>query len=242
MESKPIIQVQDLKKVYGQHTLLEDISFTIESGDIVALIGPNGSGKTTLARMIIGLDTPTHGDIHVFGKKPKKQQKAIGYIPQRFTFDRTLPITVDEFLTLVIFDRYECCDDFEPLSIKESLEAVDLAHMQHAKLGTLSGGQLQRVLIARVLLQNRPIMILDEPAAGVDVTAEKAVYDLITDINKKYNTTCIIISHEMDFVFKYATKVLCLNKRLLCAGYPKDAITADIMKKMFGEHMHYHAH
>lgn len=234
-----LIEVQQVSKQFGHHTVFEDITFTIAEGDIVALIGPNGSGKTTLAQIILGLDEPTSGEVFIDGMSPHAQKNFFGYVPQRFSFDRSLPITVEEFLSLVDCDN--CQHDGSP-SIDEALDMVGLGEHKSQLLGTLSGGQLQRSLIARALVHNRQVLILDEPAAGVDVSGESAIYDLLKKLSDTYRKTIIIISHEIDFVFKYAKQVLCINKQLLCKGVPKEALTADMLKELFGAHVHPYTH
>lgn len=229
----PFIQVSEVTKKFGDFLALEDISFSIKKGDIVALVGPNGSGKSTLATLMIGLEEPTKGSIVIDGKSPAAFMGQIGYVPQRFTIDRTIPVSVGEFLLLAKGDK---------TLIAKTLSRVGLSGIEEKRLGTLSGGQLQRVLVARALLHKKDILILDEPASSIDVGGEEALYELLHRLNHEDGTTIIVISHELDFVYQYATTVICLNRRLLCTGSPKKVLTADILENMYGGHVRHYAH
>lgn len=231
----PFIQVSDVLKTFGDFIALEDISFAIQKGEIVALVGPNGSGKSTFATLLVGLDEATAGTIEIDGKSPRAFMNKIAYVPQRFFVDRTLPITVREFLQLT-------CADTKKHNITETLERVGLIHTEEKKLGTLSGGQLQRLLVARALLHQKELLILDEPTSGIDVGGEEALYELLHRLNHEDGTTIIVISHELDFVYQYATTVICVNRRMLCSGMPKQVLTADVIEKMYGGHVRHYAH
>lgn len=229
----PFIQVSEVTKKFADFVAIEDISFSIKKGEIVALVGPNGSGKSTLATLLIGLEEPTKGSIVIDGKSPTAFMGNIGYVPQRFNVDRSIPISVGEFLLLAKGDK---------TLIAKTLARVGLSGIEEKRLGTLSGGQLQRVLVARALLHKKDILILDEPASSIDVGGEEALYELLHRLNHEDGTTIIVISHELDFVYQYATNVICLNRRLLCTGSPKKVLTADILEKMYGGHVRHYAH
>lgn len=229
----PFIQVSEVTKKFADFVAIEDISFSIKKGEIVALVGPNGSGKSTLATLLIGLEEPTKGNIVIDGKSPASFMGNIGYVPQRFNVDRSIPISVGEFLLLAKGDK---------TLIAKTLARVGLFGIEEKRLGTLSGGQLQRVLVARALLHKKDILILDEPASSIDVGGEEALYELLHRLNHEDGTTIIVISHELDFVYQYATNVICLNRRLLCTGSPKKVLTADILEKMYGGHVRHYAH
>lgn len=235
----PQITASQLSKQYGEHTVFENISFQIEPGQFVALIGPNGAGKSTLIKMLLGLETPTKGTILVEGNSPLRTQHLFGYIPQRFTFDRTIPITVKEFMSLI-----SCDNSSHVLSdhVIYMLERVGLAGKQYSLVGHLSGGELQRLLVARALVHHRSILVFDEPASGIDIHGEKQLYELLQSINKEWGTTCIVVSHELDFVFSYATTVLCVNRQLLCHGDPYTVLSERMLTDVFGDHKHIYRH
>ena len=227
---KNFIEIKNLFYSFGDYKVLENISFVINKGDMIAIIGPNGSGKTTLLKNMIGLYQPQQGCVTIDGQAPKSVRKRIGYVPQKFSFDRDIPITVYEFMGLE-----RCGDDSHSRkNIARALKEVGLKNIVNKQLGQLSGGQFQRVMIARALLHEKQILIFDEPSTGIDIVGEQTIYDLITKINKEKNTTCIIVSHELNIVNKYAQKIVCLNKKMICYGTPETVITAENLKKLYG--------
>jgi zinc transport system ATP-binding protein len=234
-----IIEIKNLSFSFGNYQALDDISFNVKKGEIVAIIGPNGSGKTTLLNIIIGNYKPQIGSVLIKKQLPKKVRQKIGYVPQKFQFDREIPITVYEFMALEKCEQ----DNHRPRHIKKILEQVGLKNKQKQKLGSLSGGQFQRVMIARALLHEKDILIFDEPSSGIDIVGEQTIYDLIKDINQTRKTTCLIVSHELNIVNKYADNVLCLNKKMLCYGKPETTISPQTLTELFGINAGlYHSH
>jgi ABC-type Mn2+/Zn2+ transport system ATPase subunit len=241
------LQVKNLKVAYETETVLENISFEVNAGDIVAIIGPNGSGKTTLIKAILGLVPVAVGFVYIFEKEPKRELLKVGYVPQRFYFDKNFPITVEEFLNLSMtqrtYGRNKLCaktGECDIVTAKLREVGMDVAHKK--LLGELSGGQLQRVLMARAILNEPNILFLDEPAAGVDIGGEDTFYDIISHLHKDHGTTIVFVSHEIDIVFKFATKVICVNKQMLCIGAPKDVLDARTIKALYGEDVGIYQH
>ncbi|PIT86606.1 MAG: zinc ABC transporter ATP-binding protein, partial [Candidatus Magasanikbacteria bacterium CG10_big_fil_rev_8_21_14_0_10_43_6] len=173
------------------------------------------------------------------GASVKESIGRIGYVPQRFSFDKTLPITVEEFLHLSVCGRKQ---HIKKDNINSVLDMVDMKVQKFKRLGALSGGQLQRILIARALLHERDIMILDEPSTGIDAVGERSLYKMIKSINEKKKTTFIIVSHELDFVTKYADSVVCLNRKLICHDAPEKALLCEGVKELYGSHVAVHLH
>lgn len=236
---KKAVSLKNLNFKFDNSLILNDVSFEIEQGKIVAIIGPNGSGKTTLLKNIIGAYQPSSGSVKVFDKDPERVVRHIGYVPQRFDFDRSIPISVYEFIAL------EKCGNQQhaPGRISEVLKSVGLANLEKSKLGELSGGQFQRVMIARALLHEKAILIFDEPATGVDIAGGRTIYDLIKKINQERKTTCLIVSHELSVVSRYADEVICLNKRVVCSGKPETVITPETLNNLYGTSIGlYHQH
>lgn len=238
-KGKNIISIENVTVNFGTYTAVKDVSTTIKQGSITAIIGPNGSGKSTLAKAMVGLLRPTAGEIHINGKSVEDSIGLIGYVPQRFSFDKTMPITVLEFLSLSVCNKKH---HTQQVQIENVMELVGMTGVGEKQLGALSGGQLQRILIARALLHEQDIMILDEPSTGIDAAGERDLYTLIKDINEKRNTTFIIISHELDFVSKYANYVICLNKTLVCNDTPEKALVCKGVKELYGPHVAVHVH
>lgn len=241
MAKNNLVVVDKITKVYGDIAVVDNISFAIAKGSIVAMIGPNGAGKSTIAKMIMGLILPTAGTITIDGKKPSDMRTLIGYVPQRFNLNPKIPLTVKEFfmLSLHVAEKHE----YENVEIIEKRFAeVGVANVMDKQLSQLSGGQLQRVLIARALLSDKKLLILDEPVAGLDIEGRQSIHELLKDLNQKNEVTIVLISHELDTVFKYADNVVCINHRMLCQGKPKEILTEKVLNEMYGmrHQAHYH--
>ena len=236
---KKYIEVKNLSYKYENHLILDDISFDIEKGDIVSIIGPNGSGKTTLLKNIIGILKPSSGLIKIDNKNSNEMRSQIAYVPQKFEFDRNIPITIYEFMAMEKCDN----DKHSEKNITKILSEVGLDKVVDEKIGSLSGGQFQRAMIARALLHEKEILVFDEPATGIDIVGGYAIYDLIKEINIKRKVTCLIVSHELNIVNKYSKYVICINKKLCCFGRPKNIITPETLKSLYGDTAGlYHGH
>lgn len=231
------IAIHKLTKRYNGVPAVEDISCTIAKGSVVAIIGPNGSGKTTLVKMLLGLLPPTSGSVTIDGRRPEATRRQIGYVPQRITFNNQLPMRVDEFLRLSL--HVAGFHDREAAAIiHQRLADVGLISVDTKQLHELSGGQLQRVMIARAMLTDKAVLFLDEPAAGIDIEGQQSIYELIIRLNKERNTTIVLVSHELDVVFRYASQVVCINRRMVCQGVPREAITAEVLQQMYSIDTH----
>lgn len=232
-------------KINGRH-IIEGISFSVDEGSIVAIIGPNGAGKTTMVKAVLGL-IPCTGSVSIFGKpfKGKHPDFRIGYVPQRLEFDRTFPLTVSELLMFTVPPAY-----FIPFIkkrqgrayINKLLELVGVQDLAYRNIGSLSGGELQRVMIAKSIVNKPGILVLDEPASGVDIEGQERFYDLIRRLNKEQGLTIILISHDLNVVYRFADNVLCLNQRLICSGKPAEALTDEVIKSVYGEMMGAYIH
>jgi ABC-type Mn2+/Zn2+ transport system ATPase subunit len=234
--NEPAIFVENLSVKYGEHAVVDNVSFSIEQGKIAAIVGPNGSGKTTLMKAILGL-VPSRGEIIVLGQHLHDVRSRVGYVPQRFTFDRDFPITVEEFLNLA---RSSKCASSRITTVVKEVGLTPL--ILHKHLGNLSGGQLQRILIAQAILHDPAILFLDEPATGIDVVGETAIHDVIEHLNKEHGTTVLMVSHDIAMISSLVDQVLCLNKKLLCSGPPKKALTQKSLGDLFGSHHSFYEH
>jgi ABC-type Mn2+/Zn2+ transport system ATPase subunit len=227
------IALDGLTVTYDDVTIVDDVSFELERGSVAALIGPNGSGKTTLLKAMLGLIKRSHGRVEIFGAPIDEMRDRIGYVPQRLEFDLDFPITVGEFMDLA---RHHHCPKSR---IAEMLDEVGLkTGIINRQLGRLSGGQLQRVLIAQSLLNEPWLLILDEPSTGIDIVGEEVFMDIIRHLKTEHKTTILMVSHEMSVVSKLVDKVICLNQKMLCYGPPASALTAETIAQVFGEHTH----
>ncbi len=234
--SETIIQLDDVSFGYSKRGfIVEGISFEIPEGSTTMLIGPNGSGKTTVLRLMVGLLKPEKGVVQVLGGTPKAQRAQIGYVPQRLDFDRTFPFTVLEFL------RYSHRETHAE-EILALLEKLGVRKLSDALIGNLSGGELQRVLIARALLSDPKVLYLDEPISGIDVGGERNFYDLIAEIKRERNITIVMVSHELHVVSKIATQVICINRKMCCSGEPSTVLVPEVLEEMYGREVSVYHH
>lgn len=224
-----VLALEDVGVEIGGRELVEHVSFKLSTGELVALIGPNGAGKTTLLRAILG-ELRFTGRIQVHGK--------IGYVPQRLNFDRSMPMTVLEFLALGmqrrplalgVAPRVKQC-------VVEMLSRVGGASLLPKPLGGLSGGELQRVLLAAALSNSPSLLLLDEPAAGVDIEGEAAFIELIQREVREKQCAAILVSHDLSVVADITDRVLCINRVLMCEGKADDLLTAETIARVFGGH------
>lgn len=223
------IHVDHIAVRFGKNLVLEDISFEVPEGSISAIIGPNGSGKTTLLRAMLNL-VPHEGIVRFHGKNIQEVRDQIGYVPQRFQFDPHFPITVEEFLELTC-EANKCST-----ARHRTLELVGLHNeVLDQKIGTLSGGQLQRILIAQAIINEPSYLLLDEPSTGIDIVGETQFYEVIRNLNTRLGTTIILVSHDVSMVSKSIHNVICVNKRLLCTGPPRKALTQKKLAELYGD-------
>lgn len=215
-----LLNVKHLGLTYHHHDVLKDVSFEVARGQIVSLIGPNGAGKTSLLKILIGEQAPTSGQ--VTWEKPVR----LGYMPQKLVIDQTLPMTVERFLSLG--------DRKTPYVVHEVLAEAGLAsHWLKASLSHLSGGQLQRVLLAKALLRQPELLILDEPAQGVDVSGQSALYERIRQYVRKHHCAALIVSHDLHWVMAGTDHVICLNQHICCQGQAKRIADSPEFKAMW---------
>ena len=217
--------------------LVEGVSLQIEKGKIVTLIGPNGSGKSTTAKIALGIYKNIEGTVESFTNK-------VGYVPQKIAIDWTLPLRVNDFMLLT--------DDIKDDVINEALNLTGVMHLKFKNLGNLSGGEFQRVLLARAISKKPELLVLDEPVQGVDYTGEIALYELIKKISDTLNCGILLISHDLHTVMTATDYVVCLNGHVCCCGSPTDVARNNEYKSLFGEqasqilsvyeHKHDHVH
>ncbi len=222
LKTDALISARGLSMMRAGREVLSNVDLDVRPGEIVTLIGPNGAGKTTLVRLLLGIEQPTRGRI----VKPVRTR--IGYVPQRFDVDSTIPMTVASFLALGA--------DASANDIKAALDEAGALRTLNQQLSKLSGGETQRVLIARALLRRPNLLILDEPASGVDFTGEADLYDLIDRLRDKHNLGVLLISHDLHVVMARSDRVICLNGHVCCSGKPEDVSQHAAYVRIFGPH------
>ena len=235
-----LVNIDAMTVQMGGTTALRNVDFSISKGEIVTVVGPNGSGKSTLMRAIIGAIAPTKGRI------TRSEGLRIGYVPQSLHIDPTLPITVRRFLSLPNRKPRE--------EIETAMARVGADNLLDKQMFTLSGGQFQRTLLARALLEKPDLLILDEPTTGLDQPGSAAFYRLIEDIRTELGTAVLMVSHELHVVMSASDRVICLNGHVCCHGAPDVVASAPEYRALFGsgtqgalalyrhDHDHHHHH
>jgi zinc transport system ATP-binding protein len=245
------VEVRDLHVQFDRTAVLRGVNLRVPQGQIVALIGPNGSGKTTLLRCLLGLQKFSRGEVRLFGERNlEKVLPRVGYVPQRLSLERSFILSVREFLALRMrqtrhwfFKSHRELDDV----IKPALVQIGVDQLLDRPIAHLSGGQLQRVLIAFALLQKPELLLLDEPTAGVDTPGEETFYDLIASVQRQHKMTVVLVSHDLSMVYSHASRVYALNGVICCEGPPAEVMNAESLKQAYGLHAapyahHHHVH
>ena len=237
-----IIVIKNLTVKYGSNIAISDLSLHIEEGAYVAILGPNGSGKSTLLKAVLGLIKPTSGEIRIFGKTIDEiDPKLIGYVPQIKTLDRTFPAIAIELVLSGLSKnwvfRTSKKDKIQALKILEQLNSTDIAYRH---LSELSGGQLQKIYLARRLVRNPKILLLDEPATGVDFVCETNFNEILSEYAEQNKITILMVTHDWTSAYHHANNILLLNNHLVYYG-PKDkAFTDENIKNTFSHFAHKH--
>lgn len=250
MVTKPLIQVQHLSVVRDQDPIIDDVSFTIHSGEYVGIVGPNGGGKTTLLLTLLGLLNPTKGKVFVRGLAPSnnKALERIGYVPQTFLGRQfTFPITVEEVVATGLVHRgfFGLMSKKEWKKVIESLEEVGMQRYAKRSFHELSGGERQRVIIARALVSEPEMLFLDEPLSAVDQPSQTDFYKLLNQLNKERELTIVLISHDLEMVAREASRVLCLNQKLHLNCTTSKLKSTENWTDVFGDRtkpIHHHSH
>ncbi len=218
---KALITAHNISLFRSGLQIIDDVSLTLNSNEIVTLIGPNGAGKTTLIRLLLGLEKPDSGKI------TRSKKLTIGYMPQRFDLNKAIPLTVSRFLSLALKGNRK--------NLTPYLEEVGAAHLIGKQINTLSGGEFQRVCLARALLNNPALLILDEPVQGVDYSGEAALYRLIAQIRKQRGCGILMVSHDLHIVLGESDHVICLDRHICCSGVPQMVIQNKEYERLFGK-------
>ena len=236
-ENNILVKLNEVGIRQNDKWLVKGVSLVVEKGKIVTLIGPNGSGKSTTAKIALGIYKKIEGQVEKYTNK-------VGYVPQKISIDWTLPLRVNDFMLLT--------ENLKDDAINEALSLTGVVHLKNKNLGNLSGGEFQRVLLARAISKKPDLLVLDEPVQGVDFTGEIALYELIKKISDTLNCGILLISHDLHTVMSATDHVVCLNGHVCCSGSPIDVAENHEYKALFGdqasqilsryEHKHDHVH
>ena len=237
VENNILVKLNEVGIKQNNKWLVKGVSLIVEKGKIVTLIGPNGSGKSTTAKIALGIYKKIEGQV-------EKYTNNVGYVPQKISIDWTLPLRVNDFMLLT--------ESIKDEAVNEALSLTGVMHLKNKNLGNLSGGEFQRVLLARAISRKPDLLVLDEPVQGVDFTGEIALYELIKKISDTLNCGILLISHDLHTVMSATDHVVCLNGHVCCSGTPSDVARNNEYKALFGEqasqmlsiyeHKHDHVH
>ncbi len=238
-EPASVLEVRDLWTGYNHRPVLEGVTFEVATGDIVAIIGPNGSGKSTLIKSILGLVKPWRGHVSVLGQRGTPQRHRVGYTPQVEQVDWDFPVTVEDVAQMGRYARRGLLrsitkEDRE--AAEASLERVGMHHLRHHLIGELSGGQRRRALLARALANDPDLLLLDEPMAGLDTTAQHQLLDLFDELRAR-GTTVVLSTHDLSCVSDRCDKAACLNRRLIAFGPPSEILNEQVLSETYGTHL-----
>jgi zinc transport system ATP-binding protein len=259
---EPILKVEDLNVYQGKNLALRDVSFSLLPVTNTAIVGPNGAGKSTLVQAILDLIPRSSGSIQIFGRPISRLgtlRHHMGYMPQNFIFDRSFPISVSELVSLgwiqesqrekvkdrkgirkvskkgSLLNYFLRKNEDKTMAVETALHRTDAYHLRNQAIGSLSGGQLKRVLLAYCLVMPRKLLILDEAFAGVDVQGLSDFYALLNELKQEEGWTVLQVSHDIEMVSKHCDNVLCLNQTIVCTGQPEYALSQKNLLATYGQ-------
>jgi zinc transport system ATP-binding protein len=237
----PVIRIRGLGFSYDESPVLDGVDLDIWSGEFVGLVGPNAGGKSTLLKLVLGLLEPQRGSIQVLGQAPRRAVRRVGYVPQFPSFPRDFPISVEQ---VVLMGRLGLGASIgwsrkaDRTAARQALAEVEAQDLATRRIGTLSGGQLQRILLARALVGEPNILILDEPTANIDQRMEGDIFDLLARLNTRL--TILVVSHDIAFISSYVDRVACLNRTLIC--HTTEPVDGELIHRLYGDKVSLVAH
>lgn len=233
----PLVTLDGLTVAFDDRPVVDHVNLTVLRGDIITIIGPNGAGKTTLIKSVLGIQRPSEGEVRL------APGMVIGYVPQHLILESTLPLSVKRFMMLTGHSLPEC---------RAALAKTGVEHLLESSVHHLSGGERQRLLLARALVRKPDLLVLDEPAQGVDINGQASLYQLIRQLRDELNCGVIMISHDLHLVMAATDRVICLNQHICCSGHPADISQDPAFIETFGydvarslavyHHDHNHSH
>lgn len=245
-----VVSVKNLSVKYNTSDVFNDISFEIALADYIALVGPNGSGKSTLIKSILGLLKPVKGEIFLFGKSLAEFREwyRIGYVPQKILLNPHFPATVEEIVSMGLISTIDFPKRIKKIhksAVEKVLKMMDILDLRKKNIGELSGGQQQKVIIARALINEPDLLVLDEPTTAVDPDSRDRFFSILSEMNKDKHVTIILITHDTGSVGKYASKLLYFDRKIIFYGTFKDFCESKRMAEYFGkgsQHLICHRH
>jgi len=233
MSGEPVIELRGVSFAYGAVPVLEGVDLAVPHGEFLGIVGPNAGGKSTLLKLILGLLEPTAGRIRVLGRSARIASRDIGYVPQYPAFARDFPVTVEQVVLTGRLGPGRLLGGYRPQDREYArwvMTQTEIADLAHRRIATLSGGQLQRVLVARALACEPQILILDEPTANIDMRVESDIFDLLRVLNQRM--TILVVSHDVGFISAYVRRVACVSRTLLC--HATESIDGQVIHDLYG--------
>ncbi len=236
------VELNNVTVKRGKFKALDNMNFEIDEGSFASIVGPNGAGKTTLLKLILGLIKPEVGEVKVFGKNPTKVPAgSLGYVPQIKTFDRSFPALPVELVASGLKAEWTAKIDKKiKEDICEALERAGAAEIANRPLNKLSGGELQRVFLARSLVRKPKLMLLDEPAAGIDATGENDMHKILDDYQSETGAAIAMVTHDWEAAYHHSDMVMLLDRRMICYCSPEKAFSEDYLRETFSHIGHRH--
>ncbi len=237
MDAVPAIELKDVSFSYGGPTVLDRVSLEVRAGEFLGVVGPNAGGKSTLIKLILGLLVPDSGLIRLLGARPEQGRRRAGYVPQYPPFARDFPITVEQTVLMGRLGQGRMLGGWRRAdreAARHAMDSTQIADLARRRLHTLSGGQLQRVLVARALACEPQVLLLDEPTANIDMRLETDIFDLLRGLNR--DMTILVVSHDIAFVSRYVERVACVNRTLMC--HSAAAIDGEVIQRLYGSAVH----
>jgi len=239
MRGNPAVETENIYVRLGNNLVLEDINLIIKSGEMVGIIGPNGAGKTTLMRVLLGLLSPTSGQVKLFGLNPDKMREKrdlIGYMPQRPVFGRHFPLSCLDVVTMGAFTSTSLGRPFmgrQREKARRSLAKVGMLSLEHKPFAELSGGQQQRIFLARALVKEPRLLLLDEPNTGLDLPTQNNFFSLLKEFQTGFGLTVVMVSHDLLMVSRFADQLICINRTMHVHGAPRDVLQSSKLEEAY---------
>lgn len=227
---------------------LEDIAFSVQRGEFIGIIGPNGSGKSTVLKGVLGLIPLLQGDIKVLQydrSQIRRARQQMGYVPQKNRNETTFPALVKEVVLMGLYAQmgwFKRPDKTHWEQVNEALERVGMAEFKDRNLGDLSGGQQQRVMIARAIVSNPNLLLLDEPTAAVDISAQFSILELLAKLNREHQLTILMVTHDVNEIVHFADKLLLLDRHVIKYGPPAEVLTPEVLRDVYGDRVFVYDH
>lgn len=237
MCGKCCTKISSLSVDYGQTHILENVDLHVHCGELTAVVGPNGGGKTTLLKALLG-EVRYGGEIHFIPKSGGEKRPRIGYVPQHVSIDRDVPVSVRDLFAVSrsVFPAWIGIRNERLVETRKALEIVSAAHLANRRIGELSGGELQRVLLACALVPLPEILLLDEPVSGVDARGLAAFYETICNLRHSFDMSIILVTHDLAAIAPHADRMVLLNKKILADGKPKEVLSSSALVQLMGAH------